>query len=82
MQNFGGQIRCIVGDVQVTYKQKPDQQKNYNRNWPLRGWLKSGLQGVLPVTAIVTNVVLSILGAHLLHMAWLQGNNTPCHNIM
>ena len=32
----------------------------------------------IPVTAKVTRVVLSIFGAHLLQMAWLQGNNTPC----
>ena len=30
-----------------------------------------------PVTAMETKVVLSIIGAHLLQMAWLQGNNTP-----
>ena len=84
MQNFGEQMRCILEDVQVAYEQKPDHQKNYNRDWPLRGMVefKSGLRGVLPVTAIVTKVVLSILGAHLLHMAWLQGNNTPCDHIM
>ena len=83
-QNFGRQIRCILEDVQVAYEQKPDHQMNYNRNWPLREWLnlRGGLRDVLPVTAIVTKVVLSILGAHLLHMAWLQGNNTPCNHIM
>ena len=77
-------MRCIMEDLQVAYEQKLDYQKNYNRNWPLRGMVefKSGLRGVLPVTAIVTKVVLSILGAHLLHMAWLQGNNTPCDHIM
>ena len=31
----------------------------------------------IPVTAMVTKVVRSMLGAHLLQMAWLQGNNTP-----
>ena len=27
MQNFGGQIRCILGDVQVAYEQL--QQRNH-----------------------------------------------------
>lgn len=31
----------------------------------------------IPVTAIVAKVVLSMLGAHLLQIEWLQGNNTP-----
>lgn len=31
----------------------------------------------IPVTAMETKVVRSMMGAHLLQMAWLQGNNTP-----
>ena len=31
----------------------------------------------IPVTAMETKVVRSMLGAHLLQMAWLQGNITP-----
>ena len=43
-------------------------------------WIKTKVEGCMriPVTAKVTRVVLSIFGAHLLQMAWLQGNNTPC----
>jgi len=32
-----------------------------------------------PVIDTVTRVVLSAEGAQRLQMAWLQGNNTPCH---
>ena len=43
-------------------------------------WIKTKVYGCMriPVTARLTRVVLSIIGAHLLQMAWLQGNNTPC----
>ena len=37
MQNFGGQMRCIMEDLQVAYEQKLDYQKELQPKLAIKG---------------------------------------------